>query len=408
MTESDTFLLVGNGPYTNRGCEAIVRGTVKILRSAFGSPTSINANFDAAAPPGVPSEPDPGIVHRPLAPVRRLTWKWATVKMVERLHPATGRRLRFGALGRQTTRPRAALSVGGDNYTLDYGVPRTFIEMGKYLKRCGIPTIVWGASIGPFEQRPDWARAMFTHLRQDISGIFVREKRSYDYLVANGLGARTYLMPDPAFVMDPVPVDARRIGPDIPSGRAIGVNVSPLMARYLPRERRKDLRQMTARMIEALRHSFGRPIILIPHVTSPHSNDYTFLQSVRGLLPSDGQVHCLPDDLSAAETKGIVGQLSCLVAARTHATIAAFSSCVPAVSLAYSRKAYGLNELLFGHTDYVVSPEELTPERVVEKTDSVLRQGLAIRNRLGRYMDEAQRQAREAGAALKHLLESRS
>jgi hypothetical protein len=30
------FLLVGNGPYLNRGCEAIVRGTMAILCQAFG------------------------------------------------------------------------------------------------------------------------------------------------------------------------------------------------------------------------------------------------------------------------------------------------------------------------------------------------------------------------------------
>ena len=33
---SPHFLLVGNGPYSNRGCEAIVRGTMAILRHEFG------------------------------------------------------------------------------------------------------------------------------------------------------------------------------------------------------------------------------------------------------------------------------------------------------------------------------------------------------------------------------------
>jgi hypothetical protein len=32
------FILAGNGPYDNRGCEAIVRGTVKILREHFSDP----------------------------------------------------------------------------------------------------------------------------------------------------------------------------------------------------------------------------------------------------------------------------------------------------------------------------------------------------------------------------------
>ena len=36
--ERPLFILAGNGPYTNRGCEAIVRGTVKILREYFSDP----------------------------------------------------------------------------------------------------------------------------------------------------------------------------------------------------------------------------------------------------------------------------------------------------------------------------------------------------------------------------------
>ena len=35
------FILAGNGPYDNRGCEAIVRGTVEILRHYFDDPRII-------------------------------------------------------------------------------------------------------------------------------------------------------------------------------------------------------------------------------------------------------------------------------------------------------------------------------------------------------------------------------
>ena len=35
-SELSKFLFVGNGPYKNRGCEAIVRGTMNILRQHFG------------------------------------------------------------------------------------------------------------------------------------------------------------------------------------------------------------------------------------------------------------------------------------------------------------------------------------------------------------------------------------
>ena len=41
MSENPTFILAGNGPYDNRGCEAIVRGTAKILRHYYKDPRFI-------------------------------------------------------------------------------------------------------------------------------------------------------------------------------------------------------------------------------------------------------------------------------------------------------------------------------------------------------------------------------
>jgi len=35
------FILAGNGPYENRGCEAIVRGTMEILREYFQDPRCV-------------------------------------------------------------------------------------------------------------------------------------------------------------------------------------------------------------------------------------------------------------------------------------------------------------------------------------------------------------------------------
>jgi colanic acid/amylovoran biosynthesis protein len=36
--ERPLFILAGNGPYTNRECEAIVRGPTKIFREHFKDP----------------------------------------------------------------------------------------------------------------------------------------------------------------------------------------------------------------------------------------------------------------------------------------------------------------------------------------------------------------------------------
>ena len=64
--------------------------------------------------------------------------------------------------------------------------------------------------------------------------------------------------------------------------------------------------------------------------------------------------------------------------ARTHATIAAISSCVPTLSLAYSRKARGLNQDVFGSQEYCVQPSEITPGGIAERMANLLANGDAI------------------------------
>ena len=38
MSGKYTFILAGNGSYSNKGCEAITRGTVECLRGSFNDP----------------------------------------------------------------------------------------------------------------------------------------------------------------------------------------------------------------------------------------------------------------------------------------------------------------------------------------------------------------------------------
>ena len=41
---SKPFLFVGNGPYANRGCEAIVKSSVRLIRDFYPDAQIINAN----------------------------------------------------------------------------------------------------------------------------------------------------------------------------------------------------------------------------------------------------------------------------------------------------------------------------------------------------------------------------
>jgi colanic acid/amylovoran biosynthesis protein len=46
----------------------------------------------------------------------------------------------------------AVLSVGGDNYSLDYGVPKLFTDLDDIVLEKKKPLAIWGASVGPFQR----------------------------------------------------------------------------------------------------------------------------------------------------------------------------------------------------------------------------------------------------------------
>ena len=66
------------------------------------------------------------------------------------------------------------------------------------------------------------------------------------------------------------------------------------------------------------------------------------------------------EDHNAEELKGFIARCKYLVAARTHASIAAYSSKIPTLVVGYSIKAKGIAKDLFGTDEgYVVAVQSL-------------------------------------------------
>ena len=145
----------------------------------------------------------------------------------------------------------------------------------------------------------------------------------------------------------------------------------------------------------------GLPILLIPHVTAPHSNDHALLSEIYQKLDKD-DIYLLPPDINAAKTKYVISK-GLVWSCSTHATIAAFSTCVPVVSLAYSIKAHGINELLFGHQDFVVPIDEYSLQAIESKILHTLERGDEVRDVLSSTMIKVKADAMESGYILKDI-----
>lgn len=406
------ILLIGNGSYRNRGCEAIVRGTIGILRSEFGSEVKVRSGV-MAAPDVVTAqnaqETDPSVRSFSISEIGpRGSLKWWLSQANKRL--GTTFQHHVWDLHRATTGVLAALEVGGDNYSLDYGRPLRFMAMDRYLKSRGIPLIIWGASVGPFDKDKEYAPHIFKHL-QGVDGIFVRETASLEYLHQNGISRNVRLVADPAFLMEPV---EPRILPRefrVHAG-TIGINLSPLMARFcsgnIQGSGLEAWKLRASELVMSVLDQVDRPVLLIPHVSSPNyqDDDFSFLESLRTIVQDKSKipVGIVPLGLNAEESKWVISQCAVFAGARTHSTIAALSSCVPTLTLSYSIKAQGINRDLFGHLEYCQPVAGLTPVKFVEGISLLLRDESKIREHLAAKMPSVRASALDAGRQLRDTI----
>jgi polysaccharide pyruvyl transferase WcaK-like protein len=209
---------------------------------------------------------------------------------------------------------------------------------------------------------------------------------------------------DPAFVMPPQEPPG---GCRIPEG-AIGLNLSPLLARFVTGGDVEKWKQTAVRMINLLAEKTGRPIYLIPHVVGGFSFcDDTLFQDIltRDSLKAR-DVTLVSGQYDAPQVKWIIGKMEVFAGACMHSTIAALSSGVPTLSFSYSIKSKGVNTDLFGHTDYCLAPDQVTPETVVERIEGLLEQRDSIRTHLGERMAYVKGLAMKAGKLLKDILKS--
>ncbi len=108
--------------------------------------------------------------------------------------------------------------------------------------------------------------------------------------------------------------------------------------------------------------------------------------------------------LGARGSKYLISKCDYFAGARMHSTIAAFSSKVPTISLAYSIKAQHLNKDLFGHSDWVLKIPDFTADRFIEKLEKLISEKERVMDRYDVVIPETQKLAYKAGEYLKDLL----
>ncbi|NYZ16383.1 polysaccharide pyruvyl transferase family protein [Azospirillum sp. RWY-5-1] len=358
----------GHRSFCNHGCEALVRSAVSLYRQALGAAEFLVPSADPAEDTRFwPDATDHGVRFVPVVdPWPGHRWWERAVRRV----PGWGR-LPWppGPLAPGT---RAALdeadlliSTGGDNYSLDYGLVSLFTMIGTdgaAMDR-GVPAVLWGASVGPFDAAPHVLSAVRRHLAR-FDALVVRETATLDYLKAQGLDARLSLATDPAFLMTPEETSLMPFWPRETGQGTVALNISPIILRRHAGAGGRNLEdEMVAFALDLASRGYG--VLFVPHVVGQSGSGLKCDHALMARLlertgTAGGRIALLPRRFNAPQIKHALARCRFVIGARTHCTIGALSSGVPTLSIAYSVKATGINRDLFGDERYVLDGASLS------------------------------------------------
>ena len=322
-------------------------------------------------------------------------------------------RYRFRAVSGRGRKPRAAISIGGDTYCYSYMVEDNGLT-NHMLVRQGTKTILLGCSVEPdlLDAKTPQGRALIEDMNR-YSKILARESITYEALLSAGIPKEKVLLcPDPAFTL---PVEEGPLPEGFESGNTVGINLSPLVEDYA-KDKDIALSCCEALICHILKNT-DMKVALIPHVVWERSNDMIPLRKLYDKIRTDTEYDLTPEmtgrvllveDMRAERLKGVIANCRFFIGARTHATIAAYSTLVPTLVIGYSVKARGIARDLFGTEDgYTIPVQSLQdPAQLISAFRFIYENEDQIRYQLAGAVARARQLALEnAGEVLKLLEE---
>lgn len=287
------------------------------------------------------------------------------------------------------------LSIGGDIYCYeDY---KKYIRLHQLIRKRGCKTALIGCSL----EEMLFSDEEFVQDMKSYDYITARESITYEMLKAHGMD-RVSLIPDSAFSL---PTVETKLPDEFKIGNTIGLNLSPLVVR---KEVSPGIILDNYRLlIEHILKTTDSVVALIPHVVWKSNDDREVLLQLYEQFKQDKRV-VLIEDQDCRRLKYVISKCKMFVGARTHATIAAYSTCVPTLVLGYSTKSRGIAQDLFGIEKHMV-----VSVKDVDKPDSILKEyrlmeknEMDIRNQLVTVMPEYQKKVQKLSDVIQQLVRS--
>lgn len=374
MMSVNNIVLFPHGGSSNHGCEAIVRSTVGMLSNHNSLIRLITSSIEQDIAFKLNDICD---IVKDLSTIDRVSIDYirACVRYYLEGDKAAYDDIAYKNIFKGIDNQSIALSIGGDNYC--YGTPNLYMYFHRKFKEKHAKTVLWGCSVEPNVVNGEVAKDLASY---DL--ITARESITYEVL--HRINPNTVLCSDPAFALktEYLPLPNAFLDKN-----TVGINISPMI---ISNESKTGIVVRNyERLIDFILSSTSMNIALIPHVCWPHNNDLEPLTQLYDKYLHTQRI-ALIGECNCMQLKGFIARCRFFIGARTHATIAAYSSCVPTLVTGYSVKASGIAKDIFGTEEqYVIPVQVIEREDELEKGfEWLMQKEVDIRTHLSNSMPE--------------------
>ena len=364
-------LLYCNGSSQNHGCEAITRSVTSILKDEAIELYSTTPNLEAEEKFKTASLCKfheiklSGKYYLPEIIINKISRKITGKNLISPHYNKS-----FSKVYKDAD---VCVSLGGDNYC--YGDGLWLVAINSELRKKNKKTVLFGCSI---EESTTKLPEILNDLKQ-YDMILARESLTYEFLLKAGVDKNTYLIPDPAFVLEKSECE---LPENFIENNTVGLNVSPLVQTM--QQGTDTVIKNYCKLVEYILDNTDMNVALIPHVIIDNNDDLVPLTELYNMYKHTDRVCLVNEDksMNATELKYVISKCRFFVGARTHATIAAYSQHVPTLVLGYSVKAHGIAKDIFGKTEgYILPVQNLTDDfelteafkKIVENEENILK-----------------------------------
>ena len=398
ITMKKIVITIGSFCY-NRGSEALLRGTIDIVKKSIpdskivlcSGEESFGAHLNI---PNVDTYVRRQSYYNKLSINRFLSNFYGKI-----LHNRDAAdKVKYKYLLRECRDADLVIVSGADNYDKSYHMFNLMHSVNKAIRENSKARMVMFDCSLAADEIDDNVKKDFAM----FDAITAREQDTYEAFKKAFPEKSVYYFPDPAFVMEKEAVDLPQ---GLIAGKTVGVNVSSMVTEEHYGSNSNTVLQAYISMVKWILQNTEYNVMLIPHVM--RNLDLKVLRKLYEHFADEERVFLIEnEELNAAQLKYLISQCGIYVGARTHSTIAAYSSCVPTLVLGYSVKSIGIARDIFGSDEgYVVPVKNLTSDRVLaDAFEHICAERENIEQHLLKTMPAYIEKARAAGDLFKELV----